>query len=407
MAIYQYKTFADIYTAVIESAKIQSGDTESVKRIKRFINGYYMNEVVPRANWPWLRDSLDVSLDAKNTGTCAVTAGSTTLTLSAAPTGSRKGHLIAVDGVNEVYRIAQHTSASTTVTLATPYTGSTDASVSYTSWNDRLALPVDCKETAQVRHDFDSVPLEGLGYERLVRQMAQDGQAEGYPVAYSTVDYADPAPYAAIASLPASTYRSSAGLVKTIVFAANVSSYLAAGDRIEISAAGHYSYNGRWVVSAVSTTTLTSDTITFTSLVPYAESSTADASVSVQALSQQTGLERYRQLILWPAIVDTRLTLHVDYLRMVRPLEDDDDEPLLPMEDRAVLVYAGQSFAWGSLNRNPEEEAKYKGEAETKLGRMAGKLSDSLDYPRIVADPGYMASKRRRNRVSRSWTRTD
>jgi hypothetical protein len=407
LAIYQYKTFADIYTAVLESAKIQSGDSESVKRIKRHINGYYMNEVVPRATWPWLRDSLDISLEAKATGTCAVTAGSTTLTLSAAPTGSRKGHLIAVQGCNEVYRIAQHTADATTITLATPYTGSTSAAVSYTSWNDRLALPVDCKETTVVRHDFDDTPLEGVGYERLVRLMAQDSQAQGNPVAYSTTDYVDPAPYGAIASLPATTYRASSGLVKTLVFAANVSTYLAVGDRVEISAAGHYSYNGRWVVSALSTTTLTNDTITFTGLVPYAESSTADASTSVQLLSQETALERHRQIILWPAVVDTRLTLHVDYERMARPLEDDDDEPLLPLEDRAVLVYAGQAFAWGSLNRNPEEEAKYMGLCETKLGRMAGKVSDSLDYPRIVADPGYLASKRRRNRVVRSFTRND
>jgi len=408
LSVYQVKTFADIYTAVLEDAKIQSADTASLNRIKRRINQYYQNEVVPRAGWDWLRDSIDVSLDAKvTTGTVAVTAGSVSVTLSSAPPSSKKGQLITFNGYPEVYRIAQHTATATAVTLATPFNGATAAAGTYTIWNDRLPLPVDCKETTAVRSDFDYKPLDGIGYERLLRMVAMDPKSEGRPIVYSTTDFADPAPYSSITSLPASTHRSSAGLVKTIVFASAVNTYLAVGDRIEISAAGHYSYNGRWTVSSLSTTSVANDTINFTSLVPYAESSTADTGCTIRALSQEASSERYRELVLWPAMVDTRLNLHVDYLRTPLALEDDDDEPLLPVEDRAVLVYAGLAFAWGALNRNPEEEAKYLNMAETKLGRMAGKIGDSLDYPRIVVDSGYLASKRRRHTVARSFTRND
>ena len=91
MAIYQLKTFADIVSAAIEELKIQSTDTVSIQRLKRDINMVYMQEVVPYDHWSWLRGAIDLVHKAYvSTGTATITNGSTTVTLTSAPSTSKK-----------------------------------------------------------------------------------------------------------------------------------------------------------------------------------------------------------------------------------------------------------------------------------------------------------------------------
>jgi hypothetical protein len=393
MAIYQLKTFKDILDAVCEELKVQSSDTVTRNRLKRDINMVYLNEVVPYAQFKWLRGYADIVLNPKlSTGTAAVTQNSKTVTLTSAPVYSVKGHYFSLDTGAERYIIAQHTANSTTLTLETGYAGPTTSAGSYSIWTDKLPLPSDLRETLEVTQDFTAIPLEGVGLQKFRKISNPLPKSEGRPQYYSTSDYINPDPYSTIAGLPALSTRASSGLVKTLVFAGDVSPYLQAGDRIEIAGSSVSSYNGQFTVSSVSTTTLT-----YTGLETYQESAAADASLAVKVFENTTDDERYRELWVYPSISQTKIVLHVDFLKQALPLENDDDEPLMPVEDRIVLFYGTLMKAWPK-QRDPEEGARNATLYDRKLKKMAGNLDDSTDLPMIRPSRVYLGAKRKGNR---------
>ncbi len=103
--------------------------------------------------------------------------------------------------------------------------------------------------------------------------------------------------------------------------------------------------------------------------------------------------ERFRYARLYPSISQTPVTIDIDYIKKVSPLVDDGDEPLMPIEDRIVLVYGALSKAW-SRERNPEEASRTYQLYQAKLARMAGKIEDGFDEPKLSMDTRYMGSKR-------------
>ncbi len=103
--------------------------------------------------------------------------------------------------------------------------------------------------------------------------------------------------------------------------------------------------------------------------------------------------DRYRQMLVYPAITDEAVTLTIDYMKEVSPLLDDADEPLMPVEDRIILVYGALSRAW-SRERNPEEAARNYALYQARLQRMAGKIEEGFDKPQIVMGNRYLAAKR-------------
>lgn len=104
--------------------------------------------------------------------------------------------------------------------------------------------------------------------------------------------------------------------------------------------------------------------------------------------------DRYRQLRLYPSIYSKPVTINIDYIKDVTELVNDADEPVLPIEDRIVLKYAALKTAWRTIGRNPEEAMFSAQEYQAKIDRMAGKIEDSQDKPRIQPDSLYI--KRRR-----------
>lgn len=394
MAIYQLKTFDDIVSAVLEEIKVQSGDTVNVNRIKRDINIGY-NDLVSRKNWRWLERSVDLQHKAYySTGSASVTINSRTVTLTAGPSISVAGYYFSVDNDNEIYKIDTHVAASTTVTLTSPYIGSTASTAAYKIWTDAVPLPTDCSQTKQVTITNNPEPATHMGMSEFRRLVAINPKVVAEPQFYSTTDYKDPAGYQDIASLPATATRASAGLVKTVKFAANVSSYLAEGDRIKITGASDATYNGEWEISDLSTTTNTNDTITFTGVTRLTESSTADTGMTVQLLSQKEDSEKYRELLVYPSLVTTNCLLHVEYVARVRPLEDTTDEPQMPIEDRLALVYYALYRVWTRM-RNPEEAAKNLSLYEKKVNQMVGKWFDTQEKPKLEPSKNYLRRKRR------------
>lgn len=103
--------------------------------------------------------------------------------------------------------------------------------------------------------------------------------------------------------------------------------------------------------------------------------------------------DRYRVMLLYPSIYDASTTMHIDYVKDIEPLELDTDEPVLPIQDRMVLVYGALSRAW-SRERNPEEAARNLQLFQNKLAMMAGKLEDSFEQAQIVPKSRYIAAKR-------------
>jgi hypothetical protein len=398
MSVYTLKTFADIYTAAMEQMKIQSSDTVSKNRIKRDINMIYLNEVVPYHPWKWLDGSITLTLDSKfNTGTATVVQGSATVTLTTAPGYSRKGDLFATDGTNEIYTIAEHTASSTTITLDAPYLGESGSELAFKIWTYKLPLPVDCRQTKSVFHDHSNIPLDAISLADFEKYSNTNARNEARPAFYTTADYVDASSYESISGLPAPVSRASDGLMKTLVYATDVSSYLSAGDRIRISAAGHYSYNGDFVVRSVSATT-----ITYVGRIPYSEATTADTGILTKLASTVGANERYRQLWVWPSAYQYKTNLHVSYVKDPQPLEEDSDEPLMPLSDRAVLLYGALMQAW-SRERNPEEAARNATMYDRKLSKMLGKFDDASETPILRPSHVYLSSKRspERNRASK------
>jgi hypothetical protein len=386
---YQVKTFADIYTAVIEELKIQATDTTTINRVKRDINILYLEEVVPFANWKWLRGNVELQVQAVVTaGTANCLQNSAQVTLTVPPAGSKKGFWFSVVGQNDIYKISQHTANSTVLYLETPFNQTTGTTYNYQIWSDEVPLPTFARETFEVTHDYCDQPLENCGLQKFRQYVSALPKAQGRPIFYTTDGYYDPGAYQTIPGLPALSTRSSAGLLKTLVFSSDVSSYFTPGAMFEITLAGDNTYNGKYEISSVNTTT-----ITYTGVYYLTESAVADAAMTFQLYNAPVDSRRQKRILCYPAINTYTTTLHVDYLKEVIALTNDTDEPLIPVSDRVILLYGALQRAWGR-ERNPEEAKKNEGYYEKKLQRMAGKIDDSIDNPVLRVNRVYLDSKR-------------
>lgn len=387
--IYQLKTFVDLYTAVREELKIQSTDTTALNRIQRDINISYLDEVVPFSQWKWLRGSFDTTIYAYITaGTATATLNSQTVTLTVPIGASKQGWLFSVVGYSEVYRIAQHASNTGTVILEAPFTGSTNSAYQYQIWTDEIYLPSFIRETFEVRHDFNDQVLTNCGLQEFRTYVTSLPKAQGRPYFYTTNTYTDPVDFSVPTGLPAVTNRASGALTKTITFASDVSNYINQGDRIQISGAGDQSYNGNYVVASQS-----SNLITYTGITPIFEGTVTETAMVVRKLQPYSDSRRSKRILLYPSLFTQNTTIHIDYIREVPPLQNDSDEPLMPIGDRTILLYGALHRAW-SRERNPEEATRNKGLFDEKMKRMAGKMDDSIDQVRLIPNKIYLGSKR-------------
>lgn len=304
------ETFDDIVDSIREAIGVTASDTNAINKIKRQVNLYYLNEVVPFKRWQWLEKSVKVHHSAYyGAGTVSVTPDSTTATLSVAPNvslGSFAGYRFSLDNSAVVYTISAHTAGSATLTLETAFRESLNATAAYKVWRDRLDLPTDAKETIEIWHAEQPKPLEGVGSQGFRKLEAANPKLEGFPTHYNTWDFYDP----------------SSGT-----------------DELES--------------------------------------------------------DRYRQVRLYPSITATAVTLNIDYIQEVSALEDDADEPLLPISDRIVLYYGAGAECWSILIRNEEMADRWRLKAQAKLARMAGDREDGMDTPSLSPKSNYINSIRR------------
>lgn len=388
MAVYRLKTFADIYTAVAEAAGVSLPDTTNLNRIKREVNICYLDEVVAYEQWRWLKGESTLAIEPYLAVTCAVVANSNVVTLSQAVSPSKARYWFSVDGYDERYRIQAHTAGSTTLTLESLFGSSSNLAATGKIWTDRLPLSTDCRETIQVLHDFDTEPLDNIGMQKYNQLVAMNPKAQGVPKMYTTGEFVNPAPFSTIAGLPALTSRAASGVVKTLTFTSDVSSFLKEDDRIQISAAGHSSYNGQAKVSSVAT-----NVVTYTGLITYQETSVADGTLTVTKSATFQDSARSREIYFYPALYTSRTALHVHYTKEVLPLENDADEPFMPVEDRSVLLFGTLALTLDRLGK-PAAADKNAVKYGRKLEHMAGRLEDTTDLPVLRPSKYYLGAKR-------------
>jgi len=113
---------------------------------------------------------------------------------------------------------------------------------------------------------------------------------------------------------------------------------------------------------------------------------------------------RYRVMKVHPSLYSTSTTLTIDYVSEISPLELDADEPVMPVEDRSVLVYGALERSWKRL-RNQEAGEQSKRDFEEKLASMCGRIEDSQDQAQITPASQYLAKKRGRS-ISKSVSAT-
>ena len=104
----------------------------------------YTNDI--QEDWLWLKKdppgTLTV-LPVVSAGTVSVTKGSTSATLSVAPTDSMAGRFFRVEGHPDVFRITAHTGGTGGLTLDSIYTGATNAAATYKLMKLEYSLPSD------------------------------------------------------------------------------------------------------------------------------------------------------------------------------------------------------------------------------------------------------------------------
>lgn len=184
--------FEDIYSAIIETIKIPSTDGVTLARIKRDINSIYLNEVMtfkPRAWW-WAELGAEVSTYEKiTTGTIEVTADSTTVTFSSAPSVDLDGYYLKLSGYPDIVKITAHTAGQTTATIEKAWVNDTASGQDFKVWKDYAALPSNMKEVTIVTHDRKSTPLDAVSNAKFKETRARYPELEGAPMIYTTGDF--------------------------------------------------------------------------------------------------------------------------------------------------------------------------------------------------------------------------
>lgn len=110
-------------------------------------------------------------------------------------------------------------------------------------------------------------------------------------------------------------------------------------------------------------------------------------------LTDETETDRYRLMRIHPSVTSEPVTLNIDYTKEINLLTDDGDEPALPAEDRIILVYGALERSWNRM-RNPEAAQYNRQLFNQKLARMAGKVEDGFDRPKLTVDSRYLRAKR-------------
>lgn len=111
------------------------------------------------------------------------------------------------------------------------------------------------------------------------------------------------------------------------------------------------------------------------------------------------------RLLKWyPSCYDKKIILRVEGRQEAVALSADADEPLMPVEDRAVLFYGAMHMAW-ARERNESESNRNYNLMMAKLMQMAGKGGAAPETTEIRVSENYTVNKRYRRNYRRGYGR--
>lgn len=130
----QFRTSADIKTEILEKAGEPTNGNSAYESLaltylnkahQAIVGGGSLFSLVVDENWAWARAKHPIILELEPaiSGSVTVTNGSRSITFANAPAASVQGWHFKVDNEPTVYKIAQHTAASTAATLDSSYVG--------------------------------------------------------------------------------------------------------------------------------------------------------------------------------------------------------------------------------------------------------------------------------------------
>lgn len=114
--------------------------------------------------------------------------------------------------------------------------------------------------------------------------------------------------------------------------------------------------------------------------------------------SDDEDVDGQKYIYLYPSCFDKPVRMKITGMGYVDKLDNDADEPIIPLDDRIVLYYGALSFAW-ERERNETESAKAWNLFQTKLGRMAARAGDAPQVTEMTVDHNYLQNKRYRRFV--------
>lgn len=259
----EIRTFYDVITAIIDRARLD--DNEDVREsIKEKVNTKYQ-QIGFKEAYSWSGDTRPLKLKASySTGTVTVTSDSETVTGSGTTwtQALHEGARIQLGSAPFPYKILR-VASTTSITLDSPYIGTTTAGVTYKIFKNEYGLFPDLSS---------------------IRRMTIPGLTRR-PLPASPLnmeEYNQAAPFAG-------------GLPR------------------------FYSINGLNIYSAVTW---------------------ADFKINTDFFEDDyDDKPRNKNLIIWPAIFTADRIASIRYTRVVPPMVSDSEEPLIPYENRVVLVY--------------------------------------------------------------------
>lgn len=184
-------TFSDIYNAAINKTTQDTSDSTLVGYVKDWLNFRY-KEVCSLARWPWLQDNQTIRMLAEyTTGTVDCTTLTTTVTgTSTVWTKAMTDRKFKFDDFDEVYRIAQWSSA-TSIVLADTYNGSTVDDGTYTIFQDEYLCPVDWQNIKNIRDLRNGRDLDFVALNILRDESPNSYPSESDPTKYSILETRD------------------------------------------------------------------------------------------------------------------------------------------------------------------------------------------------------------------------
>lgn len=166
MASGVYKTLANIRDSVISDSK-ESTNAIIVTQITRWANEAVENWAIAKKR-DFFNKTFDIAMEPYVSTSWSVTSESTLVTLvgtGTIPVTSLNEHQFKVEGFAEVYNVTGM--SATTLTLSSPFKGTTDTDVSGRLWQSSIFIDSSIRSIHKVYHEFFTFPIENTGIQEL------------------------------------------------------------------------------------------------------------------------------------------------------------------------------------------------------------------------------------------------